>query len=157
MHFITLSNSKSFVKNLPGFDGDLPFTFETGYVGVGEHDDVEFFYYFVESQRNPLEDPLLLYLSGGPGVSGLSTFLYQIGPLSFNIENCWKNNITLELNPYSWTKMANMIFVDTPAGVGFSYAKTWEASRSSDTILASNVYDFLRKRTVANRAPEISQ
>ncbi|GKD11535.1 peptidase S10, serine carboxypeptidase, alpha/beta hydrolase fold protein [Tanacetum coccineum] len=34
---------------------------------------------------------------------------------------------------------------DTPAGVGFSYAKTWEASRSSDTILASNVYDFLRK------------
>nr|GEX50097.1 peptidase S10, serine carboxypeptidase, alpha/beta hydrolase fold protein [Tanacetum cinerariifolium] len=115
------------------------------YVGVGEHDDVEFFYYFVESQRNPLEDPLLLYLSGGPGVSGLYSFLYQIGPLSFNIENCWKNNITLELNPYSWTKMANMIFVDTPAGVGFSYAKTWEASRSSDTILASNVYDFLRK------------
>ncbi|GJU46686.1 putative peptidase S10, serine carboxypeptidase, alpha/beta hydrolase fold protein [Tanacetum coccineum] len=66
-------------------------------------------------------------------------------PLSFSTENCWKNNITLELNPYSWTKMANMIFVDTPAGVGFSYAKTWEASRSSDTILASNVYDFLRK------------
>nr|GFA51977.1 peptidase S10, serine carboxypeptidase, alpha/beta hydrolase fold protein [Tanacetum cinerariifolium] len=78
MHSITLSNSKSIVKNLPGFDGDLPFTFETGYVGVGEHDDVEFFYYFVESQRNPLEDPLLLYLSGGPGVSGLSSFLYQI-------------------------------------------------------------------------------
>ncbi|PWA36274.1 peptidase S10, serine carboxypeptidase, Alpha/Beta hydrolase fold protein [Artemisia annua] len=145
MHSIILSNSKSIVKNLPGFDGDLPFTFETGYVGVGEHGDVEFFYYFVESQRNPSQDPLILYLTGGPGVAALSTFLYQIGPLSFNIENCWNNNITLELNPYSWTKIANMIFIDTPAGVGFSYSKTWEASRSSDSILASNVYDFLRK------------
>ncbi|GJV66622.1 peptidase S10, serine carboxypeptidase, alpha/beta hydrolase fold protein [Tanacetum coccineum] len=115
------------------------------YVGVGEHEDVEFFYYFAESQRNPLEDPLLLYLSGGPGVSGFSSFIYQIGPLSFNLENCWKNNITLELNPNTWTKMANMIFVDMPAGVGFSYAKTWEASRSSDSLLASHVYDFLRK------------
>ncbi|GKC59295.1 putative peptidase S10, serine carboxypeptidase, alpha/beta hydrolase fold protein [Tanacetum coccineum] len=41
--------------------------------------------------------------------------------------------------------MANMIFIDMPAGVGFSYAKTWEASWSSDSLLASHVYDFLRK------------
>ncbi|PWA42588.1 peptidase S10, serine carboxypeptidase, Alpha/Beta hydrolase fold protein [Artemisia annua] len=32
-----------------------------------------------------------------------------------------------------------------PAGVGFSYAKTWEASRSSDSILALHSYDFLKK------------
>ena len=28
-------------------------------------DDVLLFYYFVESERNPREDPLLLWLSGG--------------------------------------------------------------------------------------------
>ncbi|GJV28998.1 ORFIII-like polyprotein [Tanacetum coccineum] len=39
----------------------------------------------------------------------------------------------------------NMIFMDMPAGVGFSYAKTWEASRSSDSLLALHVYDFMRK------------
>ena len=38
-----------------------------------------------------------------------------------------------------------MIFVDLPVGVGFSYAKTWEASRSSDSILAVQGYEFLRK------------
>ncbi|GJU48123.1 peptidase S10, serine carboxypeptidase, alpha/beta hydrolase fold protein [Tanacetum coccineum] len=64
----------------PSIDGG-DYRLIVSYVGVGEHEDVEFFYYFAESQRNPLEDPLLLYLSGGPSVSGFSSFLYQIGPL----------------------------------------------------------------------------
>ncbi|KAI7724625.1 hypothetical protein M8C21_024964 [Ambrosia artemisiifolia] len=38
-----------------------------------------------------------------------------------------------------------MIFVDLPAGVGFSYAKTWEASRSSDSDLALQCYQFIQK------------
>ncbi|KAM0012313.1 putative sinapoylglucose--sinapoylglucose O-sinapoyltransferase [Helianthus debilis subsp. tardiflorus] len=77
--FVTLSNSKSIVNNLPGFPGDLPFTLETGYVGVGAENEVQFFYYFVESQRDPAHDPLLLYLTGGPGTSGLFPFLYHVG------------------------------------------------------------------------------
>lgn len=106
VYLTSFSNSKTIVKKLPGFRGDLPFTFETGYVllcfyllimktclcfkifctfnvgryvGVGEHEEVQFFYYFIESQRNPSEDPLLLYLTGGPGTSGLFPLLYQIG------------------------------------------------------------------------------
>ncbi|KAJ9558217.1 hypothetical protein OSB04_012831 [Centaurea solstitialis] len=120
------------------------------YIGVGEGEEVQVFYYFVESERNPSEDPLLLYLTGGPGVSGLYPFLYQIGPLSFNFENSWKNNITLELNPNSWSKAANVIFIDLPVGVGFSYAKTWEASRSSDSIVTLQSYEFLRKWLAEN-------
>ncbi|XP_071715050.1 serine carboxypeptidase-like 17 [Rutidosis leptorrhynchoides] len=143
---ITITNSKSPVKNLPGFPGDLPFTLETGYVGVGDNDEIQFFYYFVESQRDPLHDPLLLYLSGGPGTPALYAFMYQMGPLTMNLESTSSNNISLlELNDNSWTKVANVIFVDVPAGVGFSYAKTWEASRSGDSILASHTCDFITK------------
>lgn len=40
---------------------------------------------------------------------------------------------------------ANVIYVDVPAGVGFSYAKTWEATKSGDSILASHIYDFVRE------------
>ncbi|KAJ0591669.1 putative sinapoylglucose--sinapoylglucose O-sinapoyltransferase [Helianthus annuus] len=79
----SFSDGNSIVKNLPGFDGDLPFTLETGYVGVGANEEIQLFYYFVESQRDPLHDPLLLYLTGGPGTSGLYPFLYQIGIYNF--------------------------------------------------------------------------
>lgn len=41
--------------------------------------NVEFFYYFIESEGFPGADPLLLYYNGGPGCSGLNGFLYQIG------------------------------------------------------------------------------
>ncbi|KAJ0478627.1 putative sinapoylglucose--sinapoylglucose O-sinapoyltransferase [Helianthus annuus] len=95
MHLTSLSNSKSIIENLPGFHGDLPFTLETGYVGIGEDDAVQVFYYFVESQRDPLHDPLLLYIPGGPGASGLYPLLYQIGKfiifMNYNRSMCFKN------------------------------------------------------------------
>nr|KAJ0209068.1 hypothetical protein LSAT_V11C400169140 [Lactuca sativa] len=69
---------------------------------------------------------------------------FFIGPLSFNFDNA-PGNITISLNPNSWTKMANIIFVDMPPGTGFSYATTKEASISSDSILAKQANKFIRK------------
>ncbi|KAI3805602.1 hypothetical protein L1987_28128 [Smallanthus sonchifolius] len=143
--FLSLSNAKSIVKNLPGFHGDLPFTLETGYVGLGADNETQFFYYFVESQRDPLNDPFLFYLTGGPGTTGLYPFLYQIGPLSINFDNSTYEELSLELNPNSWAKTANVLFVDLPIGTGFSYATTYEASKSSDTISAQQSYKLLVK------------
>ncbi|GMP52477.1 hypothetical protein CsSME_00018268 [Camellia sinensis var. sinensis] len=64
------------VKYLPGFDGELPFKLETGYIGV---DDSELFYYFIESEGNPQDDPLFLWLTGGPGCTSFSGLLYEVG------------------------------------------------------------------------------
>lgn len=46
---------------------------------MGELGDVELFYYFVESEDDPKSDPLMLWLTGGPGCSALSGLLYEIG------------------------------------------------------------------------------
>ncbi|KAF8016815.1 hypothetical protein BT93_H2125 [Corymbia citriodora subsp. variegata] len=138
------------IESLPGFPGDLPFKLETGYVGVGELEEVQLFYYFIESGRSPKDDPLLLWLSGGPGCSALYGLLFEIGPLQFYYSNSSGNKPVLKLNPYSWTKIANIIFLDAPVGTGFSYATTGTAYDIRDTSSAAQTYEFLRKWLMAH-------
>ncbi|KAK9270391.1 hypothetical protein L1049_025970 [Liquidambar formosana] len=140
-----LAVSHSTVGLLPGFEGPLPFELETGYVGVDESEDVQLFYYFVKSETNPKEDPVLLWLTGGPGCSTLSALLYEIGPLNFGIAEYNGSLPTLVLNPNSWTKVSSIIFVDLPVGTGFSYAKTPLAFQSGDIKASHQTYEFLRK------------
>ncbi|XVF36445.1 hypothetical protein REPUB_Repub19eG0059200 [Reevesia pubescens] len=144
-YYSMLVTSHASVKFLPGFVGPLPFKLETGYVGVGESDDVQLFYYFVESERNPEEDPLLLWLTGGPGCSGISGLIYEIGPLNFNVVEYNGSLPTLVLNPYSWTKISNIIFVDSPVGTGFSYARNKLAAQISDLKQVHQLHQFLQK------------
>lgn len=137
--------SQFIVKTLPGFVGDLPFTLETGYIGIGESDDVQWIYYFVESEGNPENDPLMLWLTAGPGCSGLSTLVSEIGPVIFNNANSTVEKPMLEMNSNRWTQVANILYVDQPAGTGFSYATTPEAYKTNDTLSAMQVYQFLKK------------
>ncbi|CAH1426833.1 unnamed protein product [Lactuca virosa] len=137
--------SRFLVKTLPGFLGDLPITLETGYIGVGESEEVQLFYYFIESEGNPEKDPLMLMLSGGPGCSGLAKVLAETGPFTFNYASSSSKKPILEINPYSWTKVGSIISLDQPAGTGFSYAETSNAYTTNDTLSAIQVYQFLRK------------
>ncbi|KAK1366924.1 hypothetical protein POM88_042485 [Heracleum sosnowskyi] len=77
-----VADSHSEVKFLSGFEGPHPFHLQTGYVGVDESEDVQF-YYFLESERNPKQDPLILWMTGGPGCSSFSALANEIGPLYF--------------------------------------------------------------------------
>ena len=49
-------------------------------MGLGEtDDDMQVFYYFIKSENNPKKDPLMLWLTGGPGCSSFSGLFYEIG------------------------------------------------------------------------------
>ncbi|XP_011100016.1 serine carboxypeptidase-like 18 isoform X3 [Sesamum indicum] len=139
------ASSQSIINTLPGFHGTLPFKLETGYIGVGEEDEVQLFYYFIESENDPQTDPLILWLTGGPGCSGFSGLVYEIGPLAFDVEAFDGSFPSFITNPYSWTKVANIIFIDSPVGTGFSYATTSQAYNTSDTKSVEHNYLFLRK------------
>ncbi|XP_052627428.1 serine carboxypeptidase-like 17 isoform X2 [Lactuca sativa] len=137
--------SKFLIKTLPGLSGELNVSLETGYIGVGESDDVQLFYYFVESEGSPDNDPIMFMLSGGPGCSGLTKIVSNTGPFNFNYANSTPENPVLEINSYSWTKVANIISIDQPAGTGFSYAKYPKAYITNDTLSSMLCYQFLRK------------
>ncbi|PKI49271.1 hypothetical protein CRG98_030344 [Punica granatum] len=130
------------VKTLPGYPGPLPFTLETGYISVGE---VEFFYYFVHSQGKPASDPVLLYMNGGPGCTGLNGFIFQTGPLKFNLSDYTGGLPTLLNEPNAWTKTSNIIYLDAPVGAGFSYATTAASYSSDDSLTAQQIHIFVRK------------
>ncbi|TKY74961.1 Serine carboxypeptidase 19 [Spatholobus suberectus] len=143
-----LATSHSIVQFLPGFQGPLPFVLETGYVEVGETEPeqhAELFYYFIESQNNPKVDPLLLWLTGGPGCSAFSGLVFEIGPLTFENEEYNGSLPNLALKPQSWTKVSSIIFLDLPAGTGFSYPKTERAAQQSSWKLVRHAHQFLRK------------
>uniref|UniRef100_A0A7C9ELY0 Serine carboxypeptidase-like 18 n=1 Tax=Opuntia streptacantha TaxID=393608 RepID=A0A7C9ELY0_OPUST len=142
-----ISHAATIVESLPGYAGNLPFCLSTGYIGVGEEEPVQLFYYFIESERAPKTDPVLIWMTGGPGCSSLSGLMLENGPLSFSYSPAsWQSEIPkLKLNPYSWTKVASMIFVDAPAGTGFSYATTAEGYYSDDITASRHIYEFLKK------------
>ncbi|CDY52617.1 BnaCnng22960D [Brassica napus] len=135
----------SIVRYLPGFEGPLPFQIETGYIGVGEGEEDQLFYYFIKSERNPEEDPLLVWLAGGPGCSSFSGLVYENGPLGFKVETYNGSIPSLVSTTYSWTKVANIIYLDQPVGTGFSYSRNQLSDTPSDTEAAKRVNEFLRK------------
>ncbi|GAB2219362.1 hypothetical protein Droror1_Dr00006997 [Drosera rotundifolia] len=139
--------SGQLVEYLPGYPGKLPFKLETGYIRV---DDAEFFYYFIESQGNPREDPLFLWLTGGPGCSSFNGLVFELGPFEFDVESYEGGLPTFKPYEHAWTKTASMLFLDSPVGTGFSYSLTSEGWPSSDSKSARQAYEFFMKWLVEN-------
>nr|XP_029123644.1 serine carboxypeptidase-like 18 isoform X2 [Elaeis guineensis] len=67
------------------------------------------------------------------------------GPLKFDVAGYTEGLPTLVYNPYSWTKVCSIIFLDSPVGTGFSYSSVEESYETGDTKAARQVHTFLRK------------
>ncbi|KAG7593789.1 Alpha/Beta hydrolase fold [Arabidopsis thaliana x Arabidopsis arenosa] len=143
-------DSASVISYLPGFEGLLPFHLETGYIGVGEGEKEQLFYYFIKSENNHEEDPLIIWLTGGPACTALSALAFEIGPLTFKTKGYNGGLPSLVSTTYSWTKVASIIFLDQPVGTGFSYSTSPLSHKPSDTGEAKQTYEFLQKWLVEN-------
>ncbi|KAH0726055.1 hypothetical protein KY284_001920 [Solanum tuberosum] len=115
-HGVGLKN-KDQIKKLPG-QPLVKFKQYGGYVTVNKSAGRALFYYFVEAHENSKSLPLLLWLNGGPGCSSLAYgAMEEIGPFRIH-----KDGKTLYRNNYTWNQAANLLFLESPAGVGFSYS-----------------------------------
>ncbi|XP_022758787.1 serine carboxypeptidase-like 20 isoform X1 [Durio zibethinus] len=133
------------VTQLPGFAGTFPSKHYSGYVNIDQSHGKNLFYYFVESERKPSEDPLVLWLNGGPGCSSFDGFVYEHGPFNFEAAKTNGSLPQLHLNLYSWSKVSNIIYLDSPVGVGLSYSKNRSDYVTGDVQTAIDTHAFLLK------------
>jgi cathepsin A (carboxypeptidase C) len=96
---------------------------------------------FFESRNDPATDPVILWLSGGPGCSSFLGLFEHLGPARI------RPNQTIERNDYSWNSNASVIFLDQPVGVGFSYSgknvtNTLTASADVHALLELFFHEF---------------
>nr|XP_009618061.1 serine carboxypeptidase-like 34 [Nicotiana tomentosiformis] len=127
------------VNRLPG-QPPVSFKQYAGYVTVNETHGRALFYWFFEATTNPEKKPLLLWLNGGPGCSSIGYGeAEELGPFFTQ-----KNKPELKFNNFSWNKAANLLFLESPVGVGFSYTNTSsDITELGDTVTAQDSYKFL--------------
>ncbi|KAG8089740.1 hypothetical protein GUJ93_ZPchr0011g28522 [Zizania palustris] len=142
---VAASLTRTNVARLPGFGGALPSRLETGYVTVDEENGAELFYHFIESEGDPGSDPVLLWITGGDRCSALNALFFEIGPFKLVVEPYNGSLPRLRYHPYTWTKVANLLFVDSPVGAGFSFSRDPRGYDVGDVSASLQLVKFLNE------------
>ncbi|KAH9257677.1 hypothetical protein BASA81_004135 [Batrachochytrium salamandrivorans] len=108
----------------------------SGYFQIGNTDQ-HYFFWFFESRSKPKSDPLVLWLTGGPGCASELALFAENGPCT--LDKLGEKTIN---NPHSWNSNANLLFVDQPSGTGFSYGSASAAAKEEKAV-AQDLYLFI--------------
>ena len=133
-----IGNAESdLVKSIPDYDykGRL----YSGYLDVS--DVKKFHYMFNYAHEDPDHKPLVLWLNGGPGCSSLDGWANEHGPMQLSLTDA-----KFHLNEYSWNRAANMIYLESPGDVGFSYVDSkldYELYINDDIAASDNLKALL--------------
>lgn len=144
------------ITNLPGWNGPTPTPQYSGLINIDPVNGRYLHYWFVQSEQAPATAPVVMWMNGGPGCSSLDGYFYEQGPFHFAAQQskqaraAWNVSDadaipTLVKNPYAWNTIANMLFVEAPAGVGFSYSNNQNDYNTNDNKTAADNYLFVQK------------
>merc|ERR1719244_246699 len=111
----------------------------SGYITVNKQYNSNLFFWFIRAESRAPNAPVVVWLQGGPGGSSMFGLFGENGPLY----------ITKDLKPhrrrYSWTHGFNMLFIDQPAGTGFSFTENDAGYATNQTDVANDLYNFLQQ------------
>lgn len=123
---------------------DLSFGLYSGYVPInGTQKSLH--YMAALSQGDWTVDPVIIWFNGGPGCSSMIGFLQEHGP--YVMED---GALNFTKNQYSWNNEASVIYIESPAGVGFSLCPNetecvWNDGNTADDHLIAVLNIFLMK------------
>lgn len=116
------------VTSLPGLSKNFPLA-ELPVMHAGqllldaEKNSHYFFWKFADANKNPLAaNKTIFWFNGGPGCLSMDGALMESGPLRVN------KNSEVDYNEGSWHKLADVVYVDQPAGTGFSYGLDYDSN-----------------------------
>mmetsp|Transcript_68653 Transcript_68653/g.129489 ORF Transcript_68653/g.129489 Transcript_68653/m.129489 type:complete len:544 (+) Transcript_68653:44-1675(+) len=113
------------VPYLPGY-GRPPAPQWSGYLNASAAEPGTMLHYWFAAAEVPEANslPVVLWLNGGPGSSSILGMMQEQGPLLINVTG------GLMRNPYAWTKQANLLILESPGGVGYSYCAAMKSGGS---------------------------
>lgn len=126
------------VTSLPGLHeniapDDVPLMFAGQLQLYKENNTHYFFWKFVDQHKAPeASNKTIFWLNGGPGCLSMDGALMEAGPLRVNDKKQVYYNAGL------WHRKGDIVFVDQPAGTGFSYGSDY------DHELGDVLWHFLR-------------
>eukprot|EP00347_Sterkiella_histriomuscorum_P004769 403359180 len=122
---------------------DLSFGLYSGYVPI-DNTSKKIHYMAALSKAGPTNSPIVIWFNGGPGCSSMLGFLQEHGPYALE-----DGNKKFTPNKYSWNNEANMFYIESPAGVGFSVCGNqqeckWNDENSADDNMVA-ILNILQK------------
>ncbi|KAJ6026583.1 uncharacterized protein N7446_004816 [Penicillium canescens] len=131
--------TEKFLVNGTNFP-QVPFDIGESYSGLlsnTPHGNSSLFFWFFPSTNPAAEKEITIWLNGGPGCSSLDGLLQENGPF------LWQSGVYEPVrNPYSWTKLTNVVYIDQPAGTGFSPGP---ATVQNEIDVANQFNDFWKR------------
>ncbi|KAJ9308922.1 hypothetical protein DTO217A2_1598 [Paecilomyces variotii] len=119
-------------KQYTGYVHLPPFTLAP----VQQNYSINTFFWFVEARESPETAPLTIYTNGGPGSSSMVGMFQEVGPCE--VVEISKDKLGTQAREWGWDRSSNILFIDQPNQVGFSYDKLTNGSLD---LLSSN-YSF---------------
>ncbi|XP_054285109.1 venom serine carboxypeptidase-like [Macrosteles quadrilineatus] len=106
----------------------------SGFFTVNENCDSNLFFWFFPAQKDKWEEvPLVLWLQGGPGSTSMYGLFEELGPFESYKEGLRKRK-------YSWNVENNLLFIDQPVGVGYSFTGK-HCYPHNETAVGADLYE----------------